>query len=131
PWAAKLLTAPGEGAPVLELPGSGQRIALAVDGNGRYAYLDPYWGAAHSVAEAARNVVCAGARPLALTNGLNLGNPEKPEIYWQLVQVVEGIAAAARALQLPVSGGNVSLYNETDGEATYPTPIIGVLGVLE
>jgi phosphoribosylformylglycinamidine synthase len=104
---------------------------MSVDGNGRYCYLDPRQGAALAVAEAARNVACAGARPLGATNCLNFGNPERPAIMWQFAQAVEGIGAACRALGVPITGGNVSLYNETDGRAIYPTPVIGVVGLLE
>ena len=86
-------------------------------------YLDPYRGAQLAVAEAARNVACAGARPLGATNCLNFGNPERPAIMWQFAQAVEGIGAACRALDIPITGGNVSLYNETDGQAIYPTPV--------
>ena len=88
---------------------------MSVDGNGRYCYLDPHRGAMLAVAEAARNVACAGARPLGATNCLNFGNPERPEIMWQFAQAVEGIGDACRALDVPITGGNVSLYNETDG----------------
>ena len=104
---------------------------MSVDGNGRYCYLDPRRGAMLAVAEAARNVACAGARPLGATNCLNFGNPERPAIMWQFAQAVEGIGEACRALAIPITGGNVSLYNETDGKAIYPTPIIGVVGLLE
>jgi phosphoribosylformylglycinamidine synthase len=103
---------------------------MSVDGNGRYCYLDPYRGAMLAVAEAARNVACSGARPLAATNCLNFGNPERPGIMWQFAKTVEGIGAACRALDVPITGGNVSLYNETDGKAIYPTPTIGVVGLL-
>src|SRR6185295_3149653 len=101
------------------------------DGNGRYCYLDPRRDAMLAVAEAARNVACAGGRPLAATNCLNFGNPERPAIMWQLAQAIEGIGAACTALGVPITGGNVSLYNETDGKAIYPTPVIGVVGLLE
>ena len=104
---------------------------MSVDGNGRYCYLDPYRGAMLAVAEAARNVACAGARPLGATNCLNFGNPERPAIMWQFARAVEGIGEACRALGVPITGGNVSLYNETDGKAIYPTPVIGVVGLLE
>ena len=90
---------------------------MSVDGNGRYCYLDPRRGAMLAVAEAARNVACAGGVPIGATNCLNFGNPERPEIMWQLVEAVEGIAEACRALDIPITGGNVSLYNETDGRA--------------
>jgi phosphoribosylformylglycinamidine synthase len=108
-----------------------KRIALTTDGNGRLTYLDPYNGGALAVAEAARNLVCAGATPLALTNCLNFGNPEKPEIYYQLAQAIDGMAAAARALETPVISGNVSLYNESFGAAIYPTPVVGMVGLIE
>jgi phosphoribosylformylglycinamidine synthase len=122
---------PGNGAGVVRVKGTDRALAMAVDGNGRYGYLDPYRGAMLAVAEAARNVACAGARPLGATNCLNFGNPEKPAIMWQFAKAVEGIGAACRALDVPITGGNVSLYNETDGSAIYPTPIVGVVGLLE
>src|SRR5258707_12579606 len=122
---------PGMGAGVVRIKDTDRALAISVDGNGRYCYLDPYRGAMLAVAEAARNVACAGARPLAATNCLNFGNPERPEIMWQFAQAVEGIGAACRALDVPITGGNVSLYNETDGRSIYPTPIIGVVGLLE
>jgi phosphoribosylformylglycinamidine synthase len=122
---------PGYGAGVVRIKGTDRALAMSVDGNGRYCYLDPYRGAMLAVAEAARNVACAGARPLAATNCLNFGNPERPPIMWQFAKAVEGIGAACRALDVPITGGNVSLYNETDGRAIYPTPIIGVVGLLE
>ena len=110
---------------------TGKAIALCTDGNGRLTYLDPFNGGALAVAEAARNCVCVGATPLALTNCLNFGNPEKPEIYYQLAEAINGMAAAARALNTPVISGNVSLYNESLGRAIYPTPIVGMLGLIE
>jgi phosphoribosylformylglycinamidine synthase len=122
---------PGLGAGVVRIKGTGRALAMSVDGNGRYCYLDPRRGAMLAVAEAARNVACAGGRPLAATNCLNFGNPERPAIMWQFAQAVEGIGEACRALAIPITGGNVSLYNETDGKAIYPTPIIGVVGLLE
>jgi phosphoribosylformylglycinamidine synthase subunit PurL len=122
---------PGFGAGVVRIKGTSRALALSVDGNGRYCYLDPYRGAMLAVAEAARNVACAGARPLGATNCLNFGNPERPAIMWQFAKAVEGIGAACRALNVPITGGNVSLYNETDGKAIYPTPVIGVVGLLE
>jgi phosphoribosylformylglycinamidine synthase subunit PurL len=121
----------GMGAGVVRVKGTQRALALSVDGNGRYCYLDPRRGAMLAVAEAARNVACAGATPVGATNCLNFGNPERPETMWQLVEAIEGIAEACRALDVPITGGNVSLYNETSGEAIYPTPIIGVVGVLE
>jgi phosphoribosylformylglycinamidine synthase subunit PurL len=125
------LVLPGMGAGVIRIKGTARALAMSTDGNGRYCYLDPRRGAMLAVAEAARNVACAGALPIGATNCLNFGNPEKPEIMWQFVQAVEGIADACRALDIPITGGNVSLYNETDGSAIYPTPIIGVVGLLE
>jgi phosphoribosylformylglycinamidine synthase subunit PurL len=122
---------PGLGAGVVRIKGTDRALAMSVDGNGRYVYLDPYRGAMLAVAEAARNVACAGARPLGATNCLNFGNPERPPIMWQFAKAVEGIGAACRALGVPITGGNVSLYNETDGKAIYPTPTIGVIGLLE
>src|SRR5205823_79157 len=122
---------PGLGAGVVRIKGTDRALALSVDGNGRYGFLDPYRGAMLAVAEASRNVACAGARPLGATNCLNFGNPERPEIMWQFARAVEGIGAACRALGVPITGGNVSLYNETDGRAIFPTPTIGVVGLLE
>ena len=106
-------------------------LAMALAGNGRWCYLDPKLGAMHAVAEAARKVACTGATPVAATNCLNFGNPEKPEIMAQLSAAIDGIAEACTALGTPVTGGNVSLYNETKGEGIYPTPVIGVVGILE
>ena len=121
----------GMGAGVVRVKGTSRALAMSVDGNGRYCYLDPRRGAMLAVAEASRNVACAGATPIGATNCLNFGNPERPEIMWQLVESIEGIAEACRALNVPITGGNVSLYNETNGEAIYPTPILGVVGVLD
>ena len=104
---------------------------MALAGNGRWCYLDPKLGAMHAVAEAARKVACTGATPVAATNCLNFGNPEKPEIMAQLSAAIDGIAEACTALNIPVTGGNVSLYNETRGEGIYPTPVIGVVGILD
>ncbi len=106
-------------------------IALSTDGNGRYAYLDPFTGGVQAVAEAARNVVCAGAEPVGLTNCLNFANPEDPEIMWQFRKVIEGMAEACRVLGVPVTGGNVSFYNETMGVPIFPTPVVGMLGYLD
>ncbi len=124
------VVAPGADAAVLRIKGTSKGIALCTDANGRFCYLDPYTGGAMAVAEAARNVVCAGAVPLAITNCLNFGNPEKLDIYYQLKECIRGMARACRALNVPVISGNVSLYNETRGEAVYPTPVVGMLGVL-
>ena len=122
---------PGSDAAVIRIDGTEKALAMSIDGNSRYVQLDPKTGGRIAVAEAARNVVCSGGRPLALTNGLNFGNPEKPEIFWQLREAVTGICEACESLELPVTGGNVSLYNEIDGEAVYPTPLIGVVGLVD
>ncbi len=122
---------PGMGAGVIRVKGTRRALAMSVDGNARYVYLDPYVGAQLAVAEAARNVVCAGAQPVGATNCLNFGNPQRPEIMWQFARAVEGMGAACRALAIPITGGNVSLYNETDGRAVLPTPVIGVVGVID
>jgi phosphoribosylformylglycinamidine synthase len=106
-------------------------LALATDGNGRWCQLNPKVGAMHAVAEAARNVASSGARPIAATNCLNFGSPEKPEVMWQFSQAIEGIGEACTALGTPITGGNVSFYNETLGKSIYPTPVIGVLGILD
>jgi phosphoribosylformylglycinamidine synthase len=122
---------PGMGAGVVRIKGTARALALSVDGNGRYTYLDPKRGAMLAVAEAARNVACAGGLPIGATNCLNFGNPERPEIMWQFARAVDGMAEACRALDIPITGGNVSLYNETDGQAIFPTPVVGVVGLLE
>ncbi|MEW6033548.1 MAG: phosphoribosylformylglycinamidine synthase subunit PurL [Chloroflexota bacterium] len=122
---------PGGDAAVLRLKGTNRGIALTIDGNGRYCYLDPYVGGAIAVAEAARNLVCSGAEPVALTDCLNFGNPERPDIYYQLKECIRGMARACRELKAPVVSGNVSLYNETRGESVYPTPVVGMLGLVE
>jgi len=125
------IAAAGMTAGVVRVKGTNRALAISTDGNGRYCYLNPRRGAMLAVAEAARNVACAGATPIGATNCLNFGNPERPEIMWQLVEAIEGIAEACKALDIPITGGNVSLYNETDGQAIYPTPVIGVVGVME
>ncbi len=123
---------PGAGdAAVLRVKGTPKGIALTTDCNSRMVYLDPYRGTMMAVAEAARNLACVGAKPLALTNCLNFGNPEKPNIYWQFEQAINGISSASSALNIPVVSGNVSLYNETESAAIYPTPTIGMVGILE
>ena len=123
---------PGAGdAGVIRLKGTKRALAIKTDGNGRWGFLAPRLGAMHAVAEAARNVACTGARPIAATNCLNFGNPEKPEVMWQFSEAVDGIAEACRALETPITGGNVSFYNETLGKPIYPTPILGVLGLIE
>ena len=125
------LVLPGSDASVLRVKGTRRALAVATDGNGRQVFLDPRRGAAMAVCEAARNVSCAGGRPLGVTDCLNFGSPERPDVLWQLAEAVEGIAEACRSLGLPVVGGNVSLYNETLGRAILPTPIVGVVGLLE
>ncbi len=106
-------------------------LAVSLDGNSAYVYLDPYLGSKIAVAEAARNVSCAGAKPIALTDNLNFGNPEKPEIYWQLSESTKGIKEACLELNTPVTGGNVSLYNESNGVDIWPTPVIGMVGYID
>ena len=124
--------APGAGdAGVIRIKGTERGLAMALDGNGRWCYLDPRLGAMHAVAEAARKVACSGATPLGATNCLNFGNPEKPYIMWQFSQTIDGITKACEELEIPITGGNVSFYNETLGEGIYPTPVLGVVGVLE
>ncbi len=124
--------APGAGdAGVIRIKGSSRGLAMALDGNGRWCYLDPKLGAMHAVAEAARKVACSGATPIGATNCLNFGNPEKPHIMWQFSQTIDGMTKACEELEIPITGGNVSFYNETLGEGIYPTPVLGVVGVLE
>ena len=122
---------PGSDAAVLRVKGTGKAIALTIDGNGRLCQLDPYQGGMIVVAEACRNLSCSGALPLAITDCLNFGSPERPDIYYQLERCIEGMAEACRVLEVPVVSGNVSLYNESRGQAIFPTPIIGGLGLLE
>ena len=122
---------PGGEAGVMRIKGTNRALSMALAGNGRWCYLDPKLGAMHAVAEAARKVACTGAVPVAATNCLNFGNPEKPEIMRQLSDAIDGIAEACTALGTPITGGNVSLYNETRGEGIYPTPVLGVVGILE
>ena len=121
---------PGSDAAVVRVPGTMKGLALSVDGNGRYASLDPYLGGAHAVAEASRNVAVTGAKPLGITNCLNFGNPERPEVMWQFSEAVRGMRDACLALDTPVTGGNVSFYNESGDSAIWPTPVVGVLGSL-
>jgi phosphoribosylformylglycinamidine synthase II len=122
---------PGGEAGVMRIKGTPRGLAMALAGNGRWTYLDPKLGAMHAVAEAARKVACTGATPVAATNCLNFGNPEKPEIMAQLSSAIDGIGEACIALGTPVTGGNVSLYNETKGEGIYPTPVLGIVGIIE
>ncbi|HEV2400770.1 MAG TPA: phosphoribosylformylglycinamidine synthase subunit PurL [Candidatus Sulfotelmatobacter sp.] len=124
--------APGAGdAGVIRIKGTNRGLAMSLDGNGRWCYLDPRLGAMHAVAEAARKVACSGATPVGATNCLNFGNPEKPHIMWQFSQTVDGMTKACEELEIPITGGNVSFYNETLGEGIYPTPVLGVVGILE
>jgi phosphoribosylformylglycinamidine synthase len=122
---------PGGDAAVLRINGTDLGLALSIDGNGRYCELDPFQGGQIAVVEAARNVIATGARPLAVTDCLNFGNPERPRVYWQLGEAVAGIAEACEALEIPVVSGNVSLYNESESSGSiYPTPVIGMVGLL-
>ncbi len=122
---------PGSDAAVIRIRDTHKGLALTTDCNSLYTYLDPYVGGMIAVAEAARNIVCSGARPLAVTDCLNFGNPEKPEIFWQFQKAIEGMSEACRVLQAPVVGGNVSFYNERNGSPIYPTPTVGMVGLLE
>ena len=125
------VVAPGGDAALLRVKDTSKGLAVSTDGNGRFCYLDPYVGGMIAVAEACRNVTCTGATPIALTDCLNFGNPEKPEIYYQLREAVAGMAEASRRFDAPVVSGNVSLYNEAQGEGIYPTPVVGALGLTE
>jgi phosphoribosylformylglycinamidine synthase len=122
---------PGSDAAVVRIKGTTKALAMTTDGNSRYCLLNPYMGGGLAVAEAARNLVCAGAQPIGVTDCLNFGNPERPDIMWQFVMTVEGIADACRTLEIPVVSGNVSFYNETNGLSIYPTPILGMVGLIE
>ncbi|HUR00151.1 MAG TPA: phosphoribosylformylglycinamidine synthase subunit PurL [Gemmatimonadaceae bacterium] len=122
---------PGGDAAVLRIRGTNKAIAVKTDCNGRYVYLDPHVGGRIAVAEAARNVACTGARPMAITNCLNFGNPTRPEVFFQFREAVAGMGEACRALGTPVTGGNVSLYNESPAGAVYPTPVIGMVGLID
>ena len=122
---------PGGDAAVLRVRGTNKAIAVKTDCNGRYVYLEPRVGGRIAVAEAARNVACTGARPMAITNCLNFGNPTRPEVFYQFKEAVAGMGEACRALGTPVTGGNVSLYNESPSGAVYPTPVIGMVGLIE
>lgn len=121
---------PGSDAAVISIRGTNKALAMTTDGNGRYIYLDPYVGGKIAVAEAARNIVASGAEPLAITDGINFGNPEKPEVFWQFERAVDGMSEACNVLGTPVIGGNVSFYNETNGSPIYPTPIVGMVGLV-
>jgi phosphoribosylformylglycinamidine synthase II len=121
---------PGSDAAVITIRGTRKGLAMTTDCNGRYVYLDPEVGGKIAVSEAARNIVCSGAEPIAITDNLNFGNPEKPEIFWQMERAVDGMAEACRELDTPVIGGNVSLYNENAGVSIYPTPVVGMVGLV-
>ncbi|RFU61841.1 phosphoribosylformylglycinamidine synthase subunit PurL [Peribacillus glennii] len=122
---------PGSDAAVVRIRDTNKALAMTTDCNSRYLYLDPETGGKIAVAEAARNIVCSGGEPLAITDCLNFGNPEKPEIFWQIEKAADGMSDACRELSTPVIGGNVSLYNETNGVAVYPTPVVGMVGLIE
>jgi len=122
---------PGADAAVVRIKGTQKALAMSLDGSGRYCKKDPRRGAQIAVAESCRNLVCAGAQPMAATNCLNFGNPQKPEIMWQFSEVIDGMAEACTTFETPVTGGNVSFYNETLGEGIYPTPVIGMVGLIE
>ncbi|MCM3548634.1 phosphoribosylformylglycinamidine synthase II [Niallia circulans] len=122
---------PGSDAAVIRIRGTNKALAMTTDCNSRYLYVDPEMGGKIAIAEAARNLVCSGAKPLGVTDCLNYGNPEKPEIFWQLEKSTDGLSEACRELGTPVIGGNVSLYNERSGGAVYPTPVIGMVGLVE
>ncbi len=121
---------PGLDAAVLRLRPSFKGLAVTLDGSGRVGSLDPFTGGAAAILEAARNVACAGGEPLGFTDCLNFGNPEKPEIGWELAESIEGMAQACEALELPIVSGNVSLYNDTDGRSIHPTPVVGCVGLV-
>ncbi|MFA5728291.1 MAG: AIR synthase related protein, partial [Candidatus Neomarinimicrobiota bacterium] len=122
---------PGSSSAVIRIKGTRKALVTKTDGNGRYTYLNPYKGGAIAVAESARNVVCSGARPIAITNCLNFGNPYDPEIYYQFKLAVQGMGDACRVFDTPVTGGNVSFYNESPKGAIYPTPVVGMVGLIE
>jgi phosphoribosylformylglycinamidine synthase len=122
---------PGSDAAVIRVKETRRSLAMSLDGNGRYCHLNPREGARLAVAESARNVVCGGAKPLAITNCLNFASPDRPEVMWSFSETIDGMAEVCRALGVPVTGGNVSFYNETEGKGVYPTPVIGMLGLIE
>src|SRR5690606_3303823 len=125
------VVAPGSDAAVVRIRGTKKALAMTTDCNSRYLYLDPEVGGQIAVSEAARNIVCSGGKPLAVTDNLNFGNPENPEVFWQIEKSADGISEACRVLETPVIGGNVSLNNETNGKAIYPTPVIGMVGLID
>ena len=122
---------PGADAAVVRIKETRRALAMTLDGNGRYCAANPREGAKLVVAEAARNVVCVGARPIAITNCLNFASPERPEVMWSFSEVIDGMAEACRVLETPVVSGNVSFYNETEGRGILPTPVIGMVGLIE
>src|SRR5699024_10389662 len=122
---------PGSDSGVIRIKGTDKALAITTDCNSRYIYLDPETGGKIAVAEAARNIVSSGARPIGLTDGLNFGNPTNPEVFWQMKQSVEGMSEAARMLETPVVSGNVSLYNQSNGRSIFPTPVVGMVGLIE
>ena len=122
---------PGSDSAVVRIKGTNKAVAMTVDCNSRYCLLNPYEGARLAVAEAARNLVCSGAAPIGLTDCLNFGNPERPDIMWQFVMAIEGMKDACERFQIPIVSGNVSFYNETNGLSIYPTPILGMVGLIE
>ena len=122
---------PGSDSAVVRIKGTDKALAITTDCNSRYIYLDPETGGKIAVAEATRNIVCSGAKPLGLTDGLNFGNPTNPEVFWQMEKAVEGMSEACEVLETPVISGNVSLYNQSKGKSIYPTPIVGMVGLHE
>jgi phosphoribosylformylglycinamidine synthase len=122
---------PGADAAVVRIKETRRALAMALDGNGRYCAINPREGAKLVVAEAARNVVCVGAQPIAITNCLNFASPERPEVMWSFSEVIDGMAEACKAFNTPAVSGNVSFYNETEGRGIMPTPVIGMLGLID
>src|SRR5699024_5243589 len=127
----KTVSGPGSGAAVVQIKDRDKAIAITADSNSRYIYLDPEVGGKIAVAEAARNIVASGAKPIGITDGLNYGNPTNEEVFWQMEKSIAGISEACRALSVPVISGNVSMYNQSYGEPIFPTPIIGIVGLYE
>lgn len=122
---------PGSDAAVIRLKGTNKALAMTTDANPRYLYLNPYLGGQIALSEAARNIVAAGGVPIGITDCLNFGSPEDPEIYYELSQATKGMASACHELNIPVISGNVSLYNEYNGQAIYPTPMVGMVGLIK
>src|SRR5699024_1373955 len=127
----RTVAGPGSGAAVVQIEDRDKAIAITADSNSRYIYLDPKTGGKIAVAEAARNIVCSGAKPLAITDGLNFGNATNEEIFWQMSESIDGLSEACRSLNTPVISGNVSMYNQADGTPIFPTPIVGMVGLVE